>query len=707
MTDSVPDNTDFIHHGDVAPIVADIIANDSTIVEGVVNSPVLVEVLNSKFSSVVRPEKYGATSYGNGPNDPTINRIAFQAAIDEASGVGNPALVTRQANKRVEFSGRFDLDGPIYIKSVIGLEFVGVGYAELRLTQNADTFVDINGAAYSHFGNFTLKGEAGVQVNIALITYWDVIYAARSNTRNMYYNIIINNFDYVTGFMVGKFGTGAVQVDNDEFRNITITGNWVSGELIRYQYGLYVGNGAAGNNLVHHLYHATIGRNRYGIYVNSSQISVFGVGFDSNEVDFFAGMTGFSSLSGVRGENSERFIVTGGPSSIVLLLSVDDVLWSADNINPDLKYINFVEGGILSCRCLQVKNATVAPIINLGVGLNEVKGIFDGLSVRGTGAPYDVQSLFTKTAYASIVVKGYAACMPSGSVVSITDWDSLTPAALYQVDVFNIGGTWIKPLWAKIVKLYCRSATSGAGSGRRGLAGTVRCGGGGSGGASWAMVEYDAEDIPPQLYVTIGIKGIGGAAVLIDDTNGNPGTVGTLSSIRDSQAGTSYFVNSSPGVLGAGGTNATGLLGAGGTGQIAGGPGASASATGLVGVAAINFSGCAGGGSGAGISAANAVSAGGNGGQSLTRFNRNYPLGGAVGQPGQSSLESGVPILTNSCGLGHGAGGGGSILGANGGNGGNGIDGGGAGGGAASENGFPSGKGGDGCDGKVVIICFA
>src|SRR5262245_52289010 len=68
-------------------------------------------------------------------------------------------------------------------------------------------------------------------------------------------------------------------------------------------------------------------------------------------------------------------------------------------------------------------------------------------------------------------------------------------------------------------------AAGGGGSGRRGAAGSVRCGGqGGAPGGFVRGVWIDAAAWGDSYTVTIAAGGTGGAAVTADDTNGNPGT---------------------------------------------------------------------------------------------------------------------------------------------------------------------------------------
>lgn len=273
-----------------------------------------------------------------------------------------------------------------------------------------------------------------------------------------------------------------------------------------------------------------------------------------------------------------------------------------------------------------------------------------------------------------------------------------------DVQVFNTGGAYSIPAAAKVFRIQAIMPGHGGGSGRRGAAGTVRCGGGG--GASGGLVDLliPAAAMPSgPLSITLASPGTGGAAVASDDTNGNPGTSAGRTAI-------SGIFDITPNALcaGQGGTSSSG---SGGVTSAAcpapygvnGAAGVSASASGGAGSAGGASSPFPPGGAGAGITAANATSAGG------------YcygPLGYATMLGGRSASASGIPGQDGVnppagialCGIG--GGGGSSQLGADGGSGGNSGLGCGGAGGAASENGYASGAGGSGGAGRIVITAF-
>lgn len=246
------------------------------------------------------------------------------------------------------------------------------------------------------------------------------------------------------------------------------------------------------------------------------------------------------------------------------------------------------------------------------------------------------------------------------------------------------------------------------GSGRLGAAGTARTGGGGGAGGAFAEIWVSVASLggASPLYVTVGGGGAPGAAVTTNDTDGNPGVLGTPN-VTSVCTGTSRTVANtllySPGGA-VGGGGKSGVAGSGGgvaSGRFNSSGGAASSATGAAPTVAgqpVGGAG-AGGGAGGGISTSNTPSAGGGGGANVGQSNT-PAVGGAINTTGASGIN-GIGLQMGQGG----AGGGASITGAGGAGGSGGLGSGGAGGGA-SLNGNNSGAGGAGGDGFVEIIAY-
>ncbi len=254
----------------------------------------------------------------------------------------------------------------------------------------------------------------------------------------------------------------------------------------------------------------------------------------------------------------------------------------------------------------------------------------------------------------------------------------------------------------KSVLLRVQGPGGPGGSGRRGAAATIRCGGGGGSAGGYSEWECPVSDLPATLYVTVGALGTPGASVATDDTGGAAGTNAADSFVKTSTS-TSAIGNvlcyAFGGHGGQGGTATTGTAGTAAGGRwpsVAGGAGSSTGTAGVAGSSSTSVPGGAGGGGG--LTAADVQSAGGAGGAASGRFGSSPAAGTAGG--GAGAAGGNPPGLGN----GSGGGGGGSNASGAGGIGGAGGNGAGGGGGGASPNGNASGAGGAGGPGYVEIV---
>lgn len=274
-------------------------------------------------------------------------------------------------------------------------------------------------------------------------------------------------------------------------------------------------------------------------------------------------------------------------------------------------------------------------------------------------------------------------------------WSTVTAsaAAVYEftrsskpADATGSGGSysWTLPAGAKLVEILAVGGGGGGGSGRRGAAGTARWGGGGGSGANATLVTIPASLITTGIDVAVGAAGAGGAAVTADDTNGNAGTNGGMSSVTFNGASLIR------GVQGQAGSGGTATAGGGGAVNNTDQRTFSASAGGA--------SSATGNGSGAFPATGNAGMSGAGGG-GISTGNVAYS-GGTVWSPASFAGVVGAAGATQSAGS--------ASTTAAGGDGANGATYGyGGSGGGASANGFNSGKGGNGGEGYVRITVWS
>lgn len=310
----------------------------------------------------------------------------------------------------------------------------------------------------------------------------------------------------------------------------------------------------------------------------------------------------------------------------------------------------------------------------------------------------------TMTAGMYISHAGFAAStLPTISVVnSTTSFNASVSAAtagtftmvIYQTQ------TWTKPTGAKSVNAAVISGGGGGGSGRKSASGTAAFGAGGAGGGSMSIRTIDASLLGATELVLVGPGGIGGAAVTVNSTNGNPGGHG----------GASFFGTHC--VATGGGGAGIALTNAGPAGSSASaramfqGSNGAIGAAGAGGFGSSSPGGAGGGGSGGGLATTPVFTTGGTGGAALGSFlTGGSAAGGALAG---SNGASGLSVATNYPAAGSAGGGGASSITGNAGAGGSGglYGGAGGGGGAALDNVGNSGAGGAGADGIVIVTTY-
>jgi hypothetical protein len=355
-------------------------------------------------------------------------------------------------------------------------------------------------------------------------------------------------------------------------------------------------------------------------------------------------------------------------------------------------------GGDLSAnRTLNVTYGTTAGTATEG---NDSR--ITGALQSGAAAGGDLSGTYPNPTVAQVNGTTVTGTPSTGQTLTATGASTATWSTLVDVQTFTASGTWTKPTnfpSTAMVQITCLGGGGGGGSGRRGAAGTIRCGGGGGGGGGLTVRNIPASLLGATVSVVVGAAGAGGAAVTIDDTNGNTGTSGGASTFTG-------VAHAFGGVGGAGGSATAGAGGSGNGGTSGGGTGGAASTIGGVGGiggAASSFGGGSGsgGGAGGGVTAANVANIGGG-----SNINASTNLAAAAA----GTVDGTSPTAGNSYGAsfptpGTGGGGGSASItttaqsGAS-----AGSYTAGGGGGGASLNGNNSGGGGAGAAGFVQVV---
>jgi hypothetical protein len=281
-----------------------------------------------------------------------------------------------------------------------------------------------------------------------------------------------------------------------------------------------------------------------------------------------------------------------------------------------------------------------------------------------------------------------------------------------DVQLFTASGVWTKPAGATIVEIYLVGAGAGGGSGRRGATLTARYGGGGGASGTLNAVKLQAAALGATENVWIGAGGTGGAAVTVNDTNGNSGAQGAASFFGGTGTLATSLVSTNTSTSGNGGTATSqgggsynpsyyfnGVLPANTYSTPNNGPNSLAPTTASLPMRSLVY-----GGMGGGLSTTNVTS----GGQAVSITAPNsaktlYSVAAAANGALYTGTSLGNLFMSTGGGGGRASTDDGSTAAVAGGAGGNGS---GGGGGGASANGFNSGAGGRGGDGLCMVLTY-
>jgi hypothetical protein len=254
-------------------------------------------------------------------------------------------------------AGTYRITSALRVRSVEYFTLRGDGQSS-RLVADAagmETVVDLNGTAYSSVGDLTISGTERATAIRGVWVRWTGV--ARSSTHNTLSRITIINLRYTrAAFEIGDAATATGQVDTTAWYFCTAAGARTSGggDATNYQSGFLIGTGTFGNNLLHHFYGCNSTHNRLGVNLAASQMLWSGGIVQSNDVDFLIGTTTYCAIKAIRSEDSLRLLETGGPATFPSTVSVEDVNWHPEKLNPDGYIVRWKYGGSLRLASIQV-----------------------------------------------------------------------------------------------------------------------------------------------------------------------------------------------------------------------------------------------------------------------------------------------------------------------------------------------------------------
>lgn len=299
------------------------------------------KALHRKSNYVFDVKDFGAK--GDGVTDDTA---AIQAAVDAATGPGDPAFVTRLALGPVFIPpGRYRVSAPIVCRSIQGLQLLGSGYTDTVLVPSGDfdCVLDFDGIAYARVQGLAV-GDSSSVLDSAVRLDWTSA-AHRSTTNVVFEGIWVRQVDVRAAFAVAERSPRR-QVSEVTWRTCLAYG---PGASIggRERVGFSLGSGLHGNVLALNFYDSNVVRWDVGVKWDASNGNWSGGSIGHNGTDFVVnGAASEVSIQGVRSESSGRLLEgknTGGVSGV----SISDVQFHCNQLDPDDAFIRYGASGKL------------------------------------------------------------------------------------------------------------------------------------------------------------------------------------------------------------------------------------------------------------------------------------------------------------------------------------------------------------------------
>lgn len=348
--------------------------------------------------------RYNVMDFGATGNSTTDDTDAIQKCIDTAIGpMSDAATKPRSCSKPIYMpSGVYKTSRPLKFYSAQYINFYGdSGLTRIMPVDKMESVLDLNGVAYSYFHDFEIQGKGSERVDNAINYYWDNKTAYGRATRNSFERIMVIGTKCNTGFRVGKQGTG-LQVDQTAYKSLTIYGGQ-SNDSFFYQHGMYIGDNAHGNNLIHHAYDCASSMWANGFTVNSTNFSLFGGSAGQNGVDFNVSALAYFSVNSIRSESSGRLLKIGTTGSHAGLYEISNIIYSVDKMVPDGEFIQMNANGNLKVTNLQLINGGAGSISKISA----FPTISSTINIDGVSAQNSLENFFKIGSTVALVINGY------------------------------------------------------------------------------------------------------------------------------------------------------------------------------------------------------------------------------------------------------------------------------------------------------------
>jgi hypothetical protein len=343
-----------------------------------------------------------------------LDWAALRAAQDACYNYAlDPATNTRTATRSMEIpAGSYNVGSKpaLDLRSVQGLTIHtdGLRSTKFLATASSTCVASFNGIAHCQIGDFSVESSgAAITVDIAVHYFWDntalsPTQAARSCANNTFGNILINDCRCVVGMQIGRDGDSN-QVDSTSYGHLLLTGATgstlaevqasMAADPTLWQSGLKVGSGVHGNNLLHHVDFLASLQWKYNLHMAASSFSVDMLQVQmAGEADiYFEAHKGPFHAKSVRSEGSNRFILSGGGTSVAAEVTIEEARVVANNLNADGRWISYHLPGklrLLNTALIPFFKASGTATTNTSTSLTSVVGMTgaaNGDIITGSG----------------------------------------------------------------------------------------------------------------------------------------------------------------------------------------------------------------------------------------------------------------------------------------------------------------------------------